>query len=221
MIRPLSISFIVTLLLAGSTAALAASPFGQWRFDPAASTAPAGDTAPAPTTGTPPPGHAGGHHGKGPPGGPGDGIGGMGGGHGGHGGHGPRGDDDDKAGHARPADLADADERGLARTRATTLTIAEVARRIRFDDGEHAIELGRDGMNVGGAGIGGTAALSSSEPDLVVETLTDRGTTATERYHVSDDGRRLEQHVVLKRDEDDAPRTFVRVFDRVGTSSGD
>lgn len=220
MFRPSPVLSVLAAVLMASSAASAASPFGRWRFDPALSaSAPGSDNAPAPPADAPPP-HRGGHHGKGgmgdgPPGGMAGGAGGMGGHQGGgRGGHGQHGDDD-RAQHARPSDLADDEERGLARTRATTLAISEIARRIRFDDGEHAIELGRDGMNVSGAGIGGTAALSASDPDLVVDSLTDRGTTVSERYHVSDDGRRLEQHVTLRHDDDEAARTFVRVFDRV------
>jgi hypothetical protein len=189
--------------------------FGSWKFDAALTAQPPGST-PADAA-TPAASGTGGRHGA-HAGGMGHGAGmggggGMGGGAGGHGGrHG--GSPDTSTRHTSAA-LGEADdERGLARTRATQLTISAIAQRIRFDDGEHAIELPRDGMNASGAGIGGTVAMSALAPDIVVETLTDAGTSLSERYHLSDDGKHLELHMSLKRADAEQPLEFVRVFDR-------
>lgn len=186
---------------------------GSWTFDASASSgagaAPAGDAAPPPSGDTPM---------RGPGGGGGKGMrgGGMGGGHGGGGrGGGRRGGGADRAAHAAPngAD-AERNERGLARLFAANVTITPLAKRIRFDDGSHPIELDRDGSNVSGPGVGGTVALTATQPDLVVETLTESGYRLSERYHLAEDGRHLEMHASLRRPGADTAQTFVRVFDR-------
>ncbi|MEO6689547.1 MAG: hypothetical protein ABIS07_10915 [Dokdonella sp.] len=105
-------------------------------------------------------------------------------------------------------------ERGLARLFATQLTILATSRRIRFDDGERPIELDMDGMNLSGAGVGGTVALTATVPELVIETLTDSGDALQERYRLSDDGAHLELHASLKHPGTDAARDILRVFDR-------
>ena len=69
-------------------------------------------------------------------------------------------------------------------------------------------------MNLSGAGIGGTVALSATSPDLVVELLTDAGTSVSERYHLAEDGKHLELHVRVKAADATQAREYVRVFDR-------
>ena len=148
----------------------------------------------------------------------GGGMGGSGGGMGGAGGHGGARHGDkpnaDPAKGSSREDSAERAERGLARIFAGHVTITPLKQRIRVDDGDHPLELDRDGMNVSGPGVGGTVALSETKPDLVVDTLTDSGYALKERYHVADDGRHLELHLTLKRPGVDEPRELVRVFDR-------
>jgi len=186
---------------------------GTWSYDAALSSpqADAGDgTSAAPSSAG-----AGHHHGGGAGGaGGGGGMGGHGGGHGGghHGGD-----------HAAPAttsgastkeDLAERSERGLSRMFAKNVTITPLKQRIRLDDGDHVVELDRDGMNVSGPGVGGTVALTDAKPDVVIQTLTDSGYSLEERYHLADDGHHLELHIRLKRPGADQDTQFVRVFDR-------
>jgi len=184
---------------------------GTWSYDATLSSpqADAGDgTSAAPSSAG-----AGHHHGGGA-GGAGGGMGGHGSGHGGghHGGD-----------HAAPAttsgastkeDLAERSERGLSRMFAKNVTITPLKQRIRLDDGDHVVELDRDGMNVSGPGVGGTVALTDAKPDVVIQTLTDSGYSLEERYHLADDGHHLELHIRLKRPGADQDTQFVRVFDR-------
>jgi hypothetical protein len=210
------------LLLLAPFAAWAGPPAdggfdGSWTFDASASSGagavPAGDAAPPPSGDAPARGPGGGKGMRG--GGMGGGMGGMGGGHGGGRGGGRHGGGADRAAHAAPngAD-AERNERGLARLFAAKVTITPLAKRIRFDDGNHPIELDRDGSNISGPGVGGTVALTATQPDLVVETLTESGYMLSERYHLAEDGRHLEMHASLKRPGADTAQTFVRVFDR-------
>jgi hypothetical protein len=190
---------------------------GTWSYD-AALSAPqmeAGDGSPA---GAPASAGAGHHHGGGAGGG-----GGMGGGHGGSHGGGHHGSD-----HAAPAaaaaastkeDQAERGERGLSRMFAMNVTITPLKQRIRLDDGDHVIELDRDGMNVSGPGVGGTVALTAAKPDFVIQTLTESGYALEERYHLADDGNHLELHIRLKRPGVDQDTQFVRVFDRPGSAT--
>jgi hypothetical protein len=221
------------LLLLAPLAASAGPPAdggfdGSWTFDASASSgagaAPAGDSAPAASSDAPArasgggKGMRGGGMGGGGMGGMGGGgMGGMGGGHGGGGrGGGRHGGGADRAAHIASNNGADAErnERGLARLFAAKVTITPLAKRIRFDDGNHPIELDRDGTNISGPGVGGTVALTATQPDLVVETLTESGYMLSERYHLAEDGHHLEMHASLKRPGADATQAFVRVFDR-------
>jgi hypothetical protein len=188
---------------------------GTWSYDAALSSPQAGDAAAA---GAPPSTGAGHRHGGGAGMG-GAGGGGMGGGHGGghHGG-----------GHAAPAattgastkdDLAERSERGLSRMFAKNVTITPLKQRIRLDDGDHVVELDRDGMNVSGPGVGGTVALTDAKPDVVIQTLTDSGYALEERYHLADDSHHLELHIRLKRPGTDQDTQFVRVFDRPSSAT--
>jgi hypothetical protein len=86
--------------------------------------------------------------------------------------------------------------------------------RIRFDDGTTPVDLGLDGMNVSGPGVGGTLALSATNPDLVIDAVTDSGYTLSERYHLIDAGRHLELHIHLKKPGKEAADDITRVFDR-------
>jgi hypothetical protein len=208
--------------------------FGAWKFDPALSKGSAADeAAAAPASGTRPSdanhSHgAGGRHGGGGGGmGGGGGGGGMGGGGmggggmggGGHGGGGRHGDNHGTSAASANAAPSEGDaeqrERGLVRLFAPQMTITAVKQQIRFDDGVHAVELGRDGMNLSGPGVGGTVALTSASPELVVDTLTDSGYALHERYQLAADGKHLELHASLKRPGADQAREIVRVFDRV------
>jgi len=146
---------------------------GTWSYDAALSSpqADAGDG----TSATPSSAGAGHHHGGGAGGA--SGGGGMGGHGSGHGGGHHGGD------HAAPAttsgastkeDLAERSERGLSRMFAKNVTITPLKQRIRLDDGDHVVELDRDGMNVSGPGVGGTVALTDAKPDVVIQTLTIR-----------------------------------------------
>lgn len=215
------LDLLLTSLLASSAGAVvaAAPPVvdalgGAWTFDPAlSSTAPADQDAAVPAGADTPAGGAGHRHGGG--------MGGAGGGSGGHGGgrHGDR-PPPPGGGHGSAKEQeAEQGERGLARVFAKTVTITPLRQRVRFDDGEHAIELDRDGMNISGPGVGGTVALTATSPDLVVETLTDSGYSLRERYRFADDGKHLEMHVTLKRPDSDQVREFVRVFDRERTAA--
>jgi hypothetical protein len=190
---------------------------GTWSYD-AALSSPQTDAGDATAAGAPPSTGAGHHHGGGAGMG-GAGAGGMGGGHGGghHGG-----------GHAAPAattgastkeDLAERSERGLSRMFAKNVTITPLKQRIRLDDGDHVVELDRDGMNVSGPGVGGTVALTDAKPGVVIQTLTDSGYALEERYHLADDGHHLELHIRLKRPGADQDTQFVRVFDRPGPAT--
>lgn len=210
----MKLAFAITIGLLACTAAGASGSdtapnpiYGAWKFDPARSvqTDDAGSAAPDSVTRPP---NSGGRHGGGHGmGGAGRGGAGMGRGKSGSG-------DAPTSRHASPADLGAQDERGLSRVRATRLTISAQGQRIRFDDGEHAVDLERDGMNLSGAGVGGTLALSAVEPDLVVDSLTDAGTTLSERYHLVDDGQHLELHVRIEPSAGERAREYVRVFDR-------
>jgi len=190
---------------------------GAWSYD-AALSSPQADTGDSASAGAPPSAGAGHHHGGGAGmGGGAGGAGGMGGGHGGGHGSGHHGD------HAAPAaasgastkeDLAERSERGLSRMFAKNVTITPLKQRVRLDDGDHVVELDRDGMNVSGPGVGGTVALTSTKPDVVIQTLTDSGYSLEERYHLADDGHHLELHIRLKRPGADQDTQFVRVFDR-------
>jgi hypothetical protein len=188
---------------------------GVWSYDAALSTGP-GDAAGSDAAGSAPKG-AGGRHRGGGEGGGGGHAGGMGGGHGGghsHGDHAPAA----STGGASKEDLAERGERGLARMFATRMTITPLRQRIRFDDGDHAVELDRDGMNVSGPGVGGTVALTVAKPDVTIQTLTDSGYALEERYHLTEDGHRLELHATLKRPGAEQGSTFVRVFDRAAAA---
>jgi len=206
---------------------VAADVYGVWTFDAALSAAHPSDMADASAATAAPAGapRSGGRHGgaggHGMGGGMGSGMGsgmghggGMGSGHGGH-----HDGSSERSQHAAATDAA-AQERALSRVRATRLTISAQPQRIRFDDGEHPVELPRDGMNLSGAGIGGTVALSATSPDLVVESLTDAGTSVSERYHLADDGKHLELHVRVKAADAEQARETVRVFDRDGGIAG-
>jgi|GEM_PF-1360516 hypothetical protein len=225
--------FVLVLGAVVSTACIAADGpaaavdalAGAWSYD-AALSAPIPDGGSASSSGTGAAGNAGQHHGGGKGGGMGGagmGGGGMGhGGGGGGGGHHHGGHDASAGGNASgKADAAEQGERGLARAFAKNVTITPLKQRIRFDDGTHAIELDRDGMNISGPGVGGTVALTAIKPDLVIETLTDSGYSLSERYHLAEDGRHLELHVSLKRPGVDQAREFVHVFDRpLATTAG-
>ena len=150
------------------------------------------------------------------------GAGGMGGGMGGggmggraHGGH--HGGDRSTP---RTSDAAGGNaeeeqhQRGLTRAFAQQITFTALARRIRIDDGEFPLELDRDGSNLSGPGVGGTVALTSLQPDVVIDTLTEDGDVLHERYRLGE-ACRLERHVSLKHADDPQPREFVRIFDRV------
>ncbi|MBO9663843.1 hypothetical protein [Dokdonella sp.] len=198
--------WIALLSLPLACAALAQSSFsvdpfaGRWTGDAAPA---AVDGAGAPGAPAAPDGGSGSHrHGAGMGGGKGHAGGTRGGAH------------RPETGASRGA-AADPErsERGLARLFAEHVTITPLSTRVRFDDGEHAVELDRDGMNVSGPGVGGTVALSQTSPDLVVETLTDSGYSLRERYHLGENGE-LELHATLKRPFADEPREFVRVFRR-------
>lgn len=202
---------------------VAADVYGVWTFDAALSAAHPSDTADASTATAAPAGapRSGGRHGgaggHGMGGGMGSGMGhggGMGSGHGGH-----HDGSSERSHHAAATDAAP-QERALSRVRTTRLTISAQPQRVRFDDGEHPVELPRDGMNLSGAGIGGTVALSATSPDLVVESLTDAGTSVSERYHLADDGKHLELHVRVKAADAEQARETVRVFDRDGGIAG-
>lgn len=203
----------------------AGGAFGAWTFDPVLSGASADSAAPAsadaPKTDARPQHHGGGRHGGGGMGGGGMNGGGMGGAEaGGHGGAGHHGDRPAAAApsHFAMADAAEQHERGLARAFAPKVTITALARRIRFDDGEHVVELDKDGTNVSGPGVGGTVALTATGPEIVVETLTESGYSLQERYRMADDGQHLEMHVSLKHPDGGQAREFVRVFDRARTA---
>jgi len=202
---------------------VAADVYGVWTFDAALSAAHPSDTADASAATVAPAGapRSGGRHGgaggHGMGGGMGSGMGhggGMGSGHGGH-----HDGSSERSHHAAATDAAP-QERALSRVRTTRLTISAQPQRVRFDDGEHPVELPRDGMNLSGAGIGGTVALSATSPDLVVESLTDAGTSVSERYHLADDGKHLELHVRVKAADAEQARETVRVFDRDGGIAG-
>jgi hypothetical protein len=158
--------------------------------------------------------HGAGRHSGGGMGG--TGGGGMGGGHGGGGGqhHHDRGSA--PVATSGSADDKTLHDRGLERIHADHLAISTLAKpaRIRFDDGTTPVDLGLDGMNVSGPGVGGTLALSSTTPDLVVDSVTDSGYSLSERYHLIDDGRHLELHVSLRKSGADSASDTVRVFDR-------
>lgn len=188
----------------------AAAPVGQ---PPAGSSTTPGDGGGMPS---PRGGGMGGHGGMGGGGG-GMGGGGMGGGGmggGGHGGHhhggGPQG------AHVTGANDTEQNDPGLRRVFAQHLTITKLTHpdRVRFDDGEHPIELGIDGMNVSGPAVGGTVALSAASPDLVVDTVTTSGYTVKERYTLADDGTHLELHATIKKPGASDAREITRVFDR-------
>ncbi|HEY0232025.1 MAG TPA: hypothetical protein VGC55_12300 [Dokdonella sp.] len=184
---------------------------GAWSYDAALSApqADAGDGAAASGALSAGAGH---HHGSG--GGMGGG-GAMGGSHGGGGHHhGDRAAPAATAGSSGKEELAERGERGLSRMFAKHVTITPLKQRIRLDDGDHIVELDRDGMNVSGPGVGGTVALSATKPDFVVQTLTDSGYALEERYHLADDGQHLELHIDLKRPGVEQATQFVRVFDR-------
>jgi hypothetical protein len=223
----------IAVLLACSAAHAADAPpavFGAWTFDATLSkNTDAGDATATHGSGARPAdqGHsrgAGGRHGGGMGGGMGSGAGGgMGGGGGAHGGGGGghHAGPSSNATHAGSAEVgAEQRERGLERLFATKLTISTAAQRIRFDDGEHPIELGTDGMNVSGPGVGGTVALTATAPEFVIETLTDTGYALQEHYRSSDDGAHLELHASLKRPGSDESHDSVRVFDRVPAATG-
>lgn len=198
-----------------------AAVFGAWTFDAALSRSAAGDAGASTLAGSAAPtttgrSHAAGDRHGGGAGGMG-GMAGMGGGMGTHGGgHHGGGHGDRTAGtQATPSeDEAEQRERGLARLFAAQLTITASPKQIRFDDGEHVVALGKDGMNLSGAGIGGTVVLASSAPDLVVDTLTESGYALHERYVMSADNTRLELHASLIRPGAEQAREIVRVFDR-------
>jgi len=159
-------------------------------------------------------------------GGAGGGMGGMGGGMGGHGGGmgGSHHHDHGNASGAKSASTDDKEQhdRGLERIYADRVTITTLTHpdRIRLDDGTHPLELDLDGTNVSGPGVGGTVALSSKAPDLVVDTVTDTGYTLQERYRLAEDGRHLELHVSLKKPGSEDAREFTRVFDRSDAAAG-
>jgi len=187
---------------------------GAWSYDAALSTpqADAGDSASS--SGAAP---GGGHHhgaGMGGSGAMGGGAGAMGGGHGGGHHHGDHAAPSTAAGASNKEEQAERGERGLSRMFARNVTITPLKQRIRLDDGDHIVELDRDGMNVSGPGVGGTVALAATAPDVVVQTLTDSGYALEERYHLADDGQHLELHVALKRPGIEQTTQFVRVFDR-------
>lgn len=143
---------------------------------------------------------------------------GMGGGRGGM-----RGSHGDHRGGEMHADRADGardlpHERGLSRLYASGVTIGLAGHRVRFDDGEHAVELDADGGNISGPGVGGAVALVATSPDYVVQTLTQSGQSLEERYHLAADGRHLELHAKLQAPGDASPRTIVRVFDRAAAA---
>jgi hypothetical protein len=197
--------------------------FGAWKIDPVLTATPHDTAAPGGDAQPSGAGHqrgAGGRHG----GGTGGGSGGMGGGGAGMGGGGGRHGGDRRApaaGANRSAkgEEAERNERGLARLFAPQLTITPLAQRIRFDDGEHVVELDKDGMNLSGGGVGGTVALAATSPDLVVETLTDSGYSLQERYHLSDDGKHLQLHASLKQPGTDTAREIDRVFDHADVAT--
>jgi hypothetical protein len=183
---------------------------------PASSTPSAsGDNAWTPHHG----GHGGGHGGFGGGGGGGEGGGhGMGGGGGGH----------HRGGRAAAsvvpgASEAEQNDPGLRRLFADRVTITKLTHpdRMRFDDGTHAVELTLDGMNVSGPAVGGTVALSSIKPDLVVESVTTSGYALTERYALADDGTHLELHASLRNPGASDTRDITRVFDRTPPKTGD
>jgi len=205
-------------LLSVSAASAAASapgpndPFaGAWTYDAALSAPQADSSDVGPSNGAPPTsgGH---HHGSGMGGG---GSSGMGGSHGGgshH--HGDHASPTAIAGSSNKEEQAERGERGLSRMFAKSVTITPLKQRIRLDDGDHVVELDRDGMNVSGPGVGGTVAVSATKPDFIVQTLTDSGYALDERYHLAADGQHLELHIELKRPGAEQTTRFVRVFDR-------
>jgi hypothetical protein len=221
----ISIVFALPLARADGTAsapAAAADMFGSWKID-SALTHQQGDSSTVGNGAAPASSADSSHRGGGRHGGGMDSEGGMGGG-GGMGGHGGRGGGgrSGSSASASGAGKQNPEERepGLARAFATQVTITALAKRIRFDDGEHIVELDKDGTNVSGPGVGGTVALTSMQPDIVVETLTDSGYAMTERYRVADDGRHLQMRVTLKQPGTDRSREFVRVFDRIPADAG-
>jgi hypothetical protein len=210
------------LLQAGACAVDATAPadvvFGVWRIDPAL-------TSPYPGEASAKSGHDaqrsnpshqyGGRHGDAS--GTGMGGGGMQGGTRRHGG----GNHSGAPSAHRSTDEDDTEQRelGLVRVFAQQMTITALSQRIRFEAGDHVVELDKDGTNVSGPGVGGTVALTAMKPDLVVETLTDSGYSLSEHYHLGDDGKHLQLHVSLKKPGADPPREFVRVFDRMDAAA--
>ncbi|MEP7042189.1 MAG: hypothetical protein ABI843_03960 [Dokdonella sp.] len=190
---------------------------GTWSYDAALSAPPAVTGEAASGSGAPPAGVSH-HHGGGMSGG---GGGAMGGGHGGGSHH--HGDHATPTAAASPSskeDQTERGERGLSRLFARNVTITSLKQRFRLDDGDHVVELDRDGMNVSGPGVGGTVALRATQPDFIVETLTDSGYALQERYHLADDGQHLEMHINLKRPGVEQATEFVRVFDRPALAAG-
>ena len=121
------------------------------------------------------------------------------------------------------ASEAEENDPGLRRVFADRVTITKLTHpdRMRFDDGTHAIELPLDGTNVSGPAVGGTVALSSIKPDLVVESVTTSGYALTERYALSADGTQLDLHARLTKPGASDAREIVRVFDRAPPKPGD
>jgi hypothetical protein len=140
---------------------------------------------------------------------------GMGGGHGGMGGGGRHHGDGFADSAPAGATVATIDPRGSAS--ALTIRQSEVVFDVAADGGKRMVYR-FDNRNNYGPDYGGTVTLAWSAPDLVIETHPDGGGSVEERYTLSQDGRRLTQHVHEQRAGAESSRDFTREFVRSGSA---
>jgi hypothetical protein len=193
---------------------------GDWVVAAKDQKAPAG-TNPSGGTGSQHGSH-GGAMGGGSGGGSGGGMGGGGhsmggGGHGGMGGGRHHGDS--SAGGGTHGGSASAGAAGDPRGAAQALTIrqSDVVFDVAADGGKRMVYR-FDNRNNYGPDYGGTVSLTWSAPDLIIETHPDGGGSVEERYTLSEDGKRLTQHIHEQRAGSDSPRDFTREFVRSGSA---
>lgn len=166
---------------------------------------------------SPPAGSHHGGHGGGMGGG--GGIGGMGGGGHGMGGGGGR----RHSGGSSPDGATQGTGAGIAtvvpRTTAQALTIrqSEVVLDVAADGGKRMVYR-FDNRNNYGPEYGGTVSLTWSTPDMIIETHPDGGGSVEERYTLSEDGKRLTQHIHEERAGAGSGRDFTREFVRSGSA---
>ena len=199
----------IAVLLPLTARAEAAQDFsGEWIVANKAQSAPSG-TSSAADPGSHRGGHAGGTGGSGGMGGGGRGMSGSGRGMGS--GHHRSEASGETSSRGAGATASAGDPRGAAQ--ALTIRQSEVVFDVAADGGKRMVYR-FDNRNNYGPAYGGTVTLTWSAPDLVIETHPDAGGSVEERYTLSEDGKRLTQHVHEQRAGSESARDFTREFVR-------